>query len=83
MKAKDGAGGPAGSGDAIVYSKFDFSAIEKQKKNKNKDYKQLLAKVWNESGPCCVGSNNMWCIFSLHARVALCPLLFLAMVFIP
>lgn len=48
MKAKDGAGGPAGAGDAIVYSKFDFSAIEKQKKNKNKDYKQLLAKVWNQ-----------------------------------
>lgn len=44
-KGSFGAGEGAGGDAPVVFSKFDFSAIEKQKKNKNKDYKSLLAKV--------------------------------------
>jgi hypothetical protein len=50
VKAKGGARRAVSADDGeVVYSKFDFSAIEKKKKKQNKDYKALLAKVG--SGP--------------------------------
>lgn len=46
IKAQGASGQAVNAGDGeVVYSKFDFSAIEKKKKKQSKDYKALLAKV--------------------------------------